>query len=225
MEHQAPDSSPTGVSRTRAPRASGYALYVLVEAFALGVGAGIVVGRVGGVVSGLSISGPGWSLSGNGALSVIAVGLVAGLGGGWAAVAARVWWPRRVAVGLLAWLTSLVVAGAWVFSFLLPEPYASLGEETALPAVLAALVGLVLPRVAGSGEPVPRLAPVAVGLLLVAALASPGMIWAGFYWIVTPLLVTLPLLSRSGRQIGWGWLLAACLAVLGGLLIGGLGGI
>lgn len=177
------------------------------------------------MVSRSSISGPGWSLSGNGALGVVAVGAVAGLGGGWAAVAAQVRWQRRVAVSVFAWFTSLVVAAALVFGFLLPEPYTSLGAETALPAVLAALVGLVLPRVAGSGESVPRLAPVAVGLLLVVALALPGVVWAVAYWIVTPLLVNIPLLASFSRQIGWGWLVAACLAVLIGVVIGGFVGL
>jgi hypothetical protein len=177
------------------------------------------------LVSQSSIGGSGWSLSGNGALGVVAVGAVAGLGGGWAAVAARVRWQRRVAVSVFAWLTSLVVAAALVFGFLLPEPYATLGAETALPAVLAALVGLVLPRVTESGEPVPRWAAVAVGLLLVVALAIPSVVWAGFYWIVTPLLVNLPLLASSSRQIGWGWLVAACLAILVGVVIGGFVGL
>jgi hypothetical protein len=117
---------------------------------------------------------------------------------------------------MFAWLTSLVVAAALVFSFLLQEPYASLGGETAVPAVLAALVGLVLPRVAGSGEPVPRLALVAVGLLLVVALALPGMVWAGFYWIVTPCWSTY----RSspgpvGRSAGVGCWPPASLSSLG----------
>lgn len=204
---------------------SKYSLVTGEWALVGGLVASGIAAAVTDVVERSSISGPGRSLSGNGVLSGAAVGAVAVLGGGWAAIAARATWPRRVVVSLAALLTTLLVAAIWEFSLLLPNPFTALGEQTAIPALFATLVGVALPRLVNTGGAVPRSALVAVALLLVATLALPGVIWATFYWIVAPFLVNLPLLVRAGRAGGLGWLVGACIAVIFGSVAGVMAGV
>ena len=123
-------------------RAAGPSAAMAAWAFLGGVAAGAALWAVATAAARSTIGGPGWSLSGNGALGMLAAGAVVVLGGGWTLVAAQSTRPGRVAVVAAAVLAALAVGLAWAFPFLFPGPAAALTGGA--PVVLAALAGFAL---------------------------------------------------------------------------------
>jgi hypothetical protein len=184
-----------------------------------GVAAGAVLWAAANAAARSTIGGPGWSLSGNGALGVLAAGAVVVLGGGWAAIATQR--TGRVAVVAAAFPASLIVGLAWGFPFLFPGPSTVMTRGVA-PAVLAALSGYGLARLAAGWKRVSIMSLLASLLLIIVLLVVPGLREV-FGWLLLPLLLVLPVLTTAGRTGCRGWLLAACVALPVGLVAGVVG--
>ena len=214
-------AAPTGTRASDRPLMPAYSPVTAGRALAGGVLGGGVVVALTAVVEQAGISGPGWSLSGNGAIAILVAGAAAVLGGGWAAIATRFTsaGPRRLAVCLIACLTSLLATAVLLFAFLLPTPLQLLGESGAAAVVLAAAVGFALPRVARVQRSASIRLEAAVLLLAIAIVVGPAVLRGSFVWLAVPLLVNLPLLTIAGRAFGRGWLIGACLAMFVGLLL------
>ena len=208
----------------------------------LGALAGIAITVATDLISRTSVGGPGWSLSGNGALVVLFSGVPAVLAGGWAALAR---WRQRdyrwgragMAVGFIA----LVAAGLASFGPVLAVnvlgqealsggdgALAAIGVTFFAPAALAFVGGLGAATVLGSLTRMAVVWELALLGLVVGLVVSP---WRGAYFLVGPLvmvpaLVSLPVLlmrARRGPLFGWQWMAAACVCLAAGVVGGVVG--
>ena len=207
-------------------------IQVCVLVALLGALAGIALAAATDAVSRTTIGGPSWSLSGNGALVVLFAGVPAVLAGGWAALARwrlrhRRWGTAGIGVGIVALVAAALASfgPVIVVNMLGTDALEAVAITYVLPPVVAFVggVGMALPM--GLTR---RGLLVAVALLVVVfalAVTNPFVLVPLGFLVALPLVAAGPMLFSRGRArlFGWGWLAAACVALVVGVIGGVIG--
>ena len=196
------------MTTTVAERSRRLSLPTLGLTLLLGLLAGVCVFLVTDALCKTDISGPGWSLRGNGALIVLFAGAPALLALGWVALAERSPIPAITAGVVTLAIELLVGFGPAILG---PESLLRLGVVFALlPLALALAAGLLVTRGHGVMQ--------GLGVFIGSVLVSLGI--PGLEFVLVPLLIPAVLATPVLAQRWSGWLAVHSLALFVAMVAG-----